>query len=176
MTAKKDKTGEANWLFYQFAFILCEVFLQEIVLQLCICRAIMGIISDLKQVSGEGVMDNQVSLRKYALVSATMSAFLTPFMSSSINLAIPAIGEEFQASAVLLGWVVSSYLLASAAFLVPMGRLADIIGRKKVFITGVFLFALFSFLSGLVHNIQTFIVLRVLQGAGSAMILALMLF
>jgi EmrB/QacA subfamily drug resistance transporter len=115
-------------------------------------------------------MDNQVSLRKYALVSATMSAFLTPFMSSSINLAIPAIGEEFQASAVLLGWVVSSYLLASAAFLVPMGRLADIIGRKKVFITGVFLFALFSFLSGLVHNIQTFIVFRVLQGAGSAMI------
>lgn len=115
-------------------------------------------------------MDSQAALKRYALVSATMAAFLTPFMGSSINLAIPAIGEEFQASAVMLGWVVSSYLLASAAFLVPMGRLADMIGRKKVFITGIFLFALFSFLSGLAHNIETFIFYRVLQGAGSAMI------
>ncbi|HHW06674.1 MAG TPA: MFS transporter [Clostridia bacterium] len=115
-------------------------------------------------------MDQQASLRKYALVSATMAAFLTPFMGSSINLAIPAIGEEFQTSAVLLSWVVSSYLLASAAFLVPMGRLADMIGRKKVFISGIFLFALFSFLSGLARNIQTFLLFRVLQGAGSAMI------
>ncbi|NLC77097.1 MAG: MFS transporter [Clostridia bacterium] len=115
-------------------------------------------------------MSNDVSLKKYALISATMAAFLTPFMGSSINLAIPAIGEEFQTSATLLGWVVSSYLLASAAFLVPMGRLADIIGRKKVFITGVFLFAVFSLLSGLAGNIRLFIFYRVLQGIGSAMI------
>lgn len=115
-------------------------------------------------------MSNDVSLKKYALISATMAAFLTPFMGSSINLAIPAIGEEFQTSATLLGWVVSSYLLASAAFLVPMGRLADIIGRKNVFITGVFLFAVFSLLSGLAGNIRLFIFYRVLQGIGSAMI------
>lgn len=115
-------------------------------------------------------MDNQASLRKYALVSATMAAFLTPFMSNSINLAIPAIGEEFQTSALLLSWVVSSYLLASAAFLVPMGRLADIVGRKKVFATGVFLFALFSLLCGLAGSIQAFLIYRVLQGIGSAMI------
>lgn len=115
-------------------------------------------------------MENQASLRKYALISATMAAFLTPFMGNSINLAIPAIGEDFQASALLLSWVVSSYLLASAAFLVPMGRLADIVGRKKLFATGVFLFALFSLLCGFAGSIQAFIVYRVLQGLGSAMI------
>lgn len=115
-------------------------------------------------------MDNQASLRKYALVSATMAAFLTPFMGNSINLAIPAIGEDFQASALLLGWVVSAYLLASAAFLVPMGRLADIIGRKKIFATGVFLVGFFSVLCGFAGSIQAFIVYRVLQGIGSAMI------
>lgn len=110
------------------------------------------------------------ALKKYALISATMAAFLAPFMGSSINLAIPAIGEEFRTGATLLGWVVSSYLLASAAFLVPMGRLADIIGRKKVFVTGIFLFSVFSLLCGLASNIKLFIVYRVLQGIGSSMI------
>lgn len=108
--------------------------------------------------------------KKYALISVTLAAFLTPFMGSSINLAIPSIGADFHTSAVMLGWVVTSYLLASAAFLVPMGRLADMIGRKKVFVTGIALFALFSFLCGLADSIGSLIFYRVLQGMGSSMI------
>lgn len=115
-------------------------------------------------------MNKKDSLKKYSLVSATTAAFLTPFMASSINLAIPSIGGEFQTSAVALGWVVTSYLLASAAFLVPTGRLADIIGRKKVFVTGIALFGIFSFLCGLAGSIEALILYRILQGIGSAMI------
>ncbi|MGI6554566.1 MAG: MFS transporter [Bacillota bacterium] len=58
-------------------------------------------------------------------------------MASSINLAIPSIGKQFGAGAFQLGWVVTGYLLTSAAFLLPFGKLADIIGRRRVFITGI---------------------------------------
>ncbi|MGI6553672.1 MAG: MFS transporter [Bacillota bacterium] len=90
-------------------------------------------------------MKEKDAVKRYALICATTAGFLTPFMGSAINLAIPSIGEDFQASAYLLGWVVTSYLLASAAFLVPAGRLADLIGRKKVFITGIAVFFCFFF-------------------------------
>ncbi|NLC38652.1 MAG: MFS transporter [Clostridia bacterium] len=115
-------------------------------------------------------MKEKDAVKRYALICATTAGFLTPFMGSAINLAIPSIGEDFQASAYLLGWVVTSYLLASAAFLVPAGRLADLIGRKKVFITGIAVFSVFSFLSGCATSIEIFIIYRILQGIGSSMI------
>ena len=107
---------------------------------------------------------------RYVLISVAMAAFLTPFMGSSINLAIPSIGANFHTDAVMLSWVVTSYLLASAAFLVPMGKLADMVGRKRVFVTGVALFAAFSYLCGMANSISNLIFFRVLQGVGSSMI------
>ncbi|HHX51691.1 MAG TPA: MFS transporter, partial [Clostridia bacterium] len=115
-------------------------------------------------------MKEKDSVKIYALICATMAAFLTPFMGSAINLAIPSIGEDFHTSAYFLGWVVTSYLLASAAFLVPAGRLADLIGRKKVFVTGIAVFSVFSFFCGYAGSIETFIIYRILQGIGSSMI------
>jgi MFS family permease len=50
-------------------------------------------------------------------------------MSSSVNVALPAIGREFSVSAVALGWVATSFFLAAAVGLVPIGRLADLRGR-----------------------------------------------
>ena len=73
---------------------------------------------------------------------AMSTSFATTFIGSSLNLSIPSIGMEFNVSASLLGWVVTSYILTVAAFSVPFGRLADGIGRKKIFVPGVFLFAL----------------------------------
>ena len=86
---------------------------------------------------------NDALQRKNTLIAATSAAFITPFMASSINLAIPTIGKQFGAGAFQLGWVVTGYLLTSAAFLLPFGNLADIIGRRRVFITGIMLFLLF---------------------------------
>jgi len=80
---------------------------------------------------------NDNALKRSALLIAVLAAFLTPFMVSSINIALPAIGREFHMSAVALSWIPTAYLLAAAVFLVPFGRIADIYGRKKIFFYGI---------------------------------------
>ncbi len=72
--------------------------------------------------------------------------------------------------AVTLGWVATAYLLASAVLLVPFGRIADIYGRKRVFISGMGIFTIASFLAGLANSGTMLILFRVLQGAGVAML------
>jgi len=99
-----------------------------------------------------------------------MTSFLTPFMGSSINIALPAIGSEFSMDAISLSWVVSAYLLASAVFLLPIGRVADIYGRKKILLLGIIIFTVFSFLLAVATSSALIIALRALQGLGSAMI------
>jgi len=61
--------------------------------------------------------------KKVTLLVTTAASFLTPFMGSSINIALPSISQEFSMSAVLMGWVAYSFLLAAAAVLVLSGRL-----------------------------------------------------
>jgi EmrB/QacA subfamily drug resistance transporter len=108
--------------------------------------------------------------KKTILLVATFAAFLTPFLGSAVNLALPAIGKDLNANAIELGWVISSFILASAIFLLPFGRLADIIGRKKVFSTGILLFTITTFLIIFSRSVTSLIVLRILQGIASAMI------
>lgn len=111
-----------------------------------------------------------VSQKNYALIVAVLTSFLTPFVGSSINIALPSIGYEFAASAILLGWVPTAYLLSLAVFLVPFGRIADIYGRKKIFTCGIIIFTIASFLATLSFSTEMLIIFRILQGAGSAMI------
>ncbi|EHQ35304.1 MFS transporter [Methanoplanus limicola] len=108
--------------------------------------------------------------RNIILLVASLGSFLTPFMGSSINIAIPEIGAEFLSDAVLLSWVPTAYLLASAIMIVPMGRLADIRGRTKIFLAGIVIYTLGSLLSTMVPSIEVLIMFRVLQGIGGAMI------
>lgn len=78
-------------------------------------------------------MDGTMTTRRVAVLVAPCSSFLTPFMGSSLNIALPSIGREFSISALVLGWISTAYLLASAMFLVPFGKLADLRGRKRIF-------------------------------------------
>jgi EmrB/QacA subfamily drug resistance transporter len=110
------------------------------------------------------------SIRIPALLVATLANFLTPFMSSAVNIALPAIGTEFAADAILLSWIPTSYLLAAAMFAVPFGRISDIYGMKKIFSYGIILFTIASLLSAVAHSALSLIVFRILQGIGSAMI------
>lgn len=110
------------------------------------------------------------SLRRAALIIAILSSFMTPFMGSSINLALPAIAREFKIDAVILTWIPTAYLLASAVCLVPFGRLADLYGRKKIFGFGIVSFALSSLLCAIASSAFQLILFRVFQGVGSAMI------
>ncbi|MBP1738830.1 MAG: putative transport protein [Deltaproteobacteria bacterium] len=112
------------------------------------------------------------SLRRAALIIAILSSFMTPFMGSSINLALPAIAKEFKIDAVILTWIPTAYLLASAVCLVPFGRLADLYGRKKIFGIGIIAFTLSSLLCAVAASVLQLILFRILQGIGSAMIFA----
>jgi EmrB/QacA subfamily drug resistance transporter len=109
-------------------------------------------------------------LKRNTLLIAMSASFLTPFVGSGINLAIPNIGQEYNASTLLLSWVVTGYLLSSAAFLLPFGRLADIIGRRRVFLNGLLIFFVSSLLSGLSWSIEALVFFRIIQGIGSSMI------
>lgn len=113
---------------------------------------------------------NDSAEKNSALFIATLASFLTPFMTSAVNIALPSIGKEFSLNAILLSWVPTSYILAAAIFLVPFGRLADIYGRKRIFTYGIFVFSISSFLCAVSSSATTLITFRVLQGFGSAMI------
>ncbi len=110
--------------------------------------------------------------QRAALIVATLSSFLGPFMGSSVNVALPSIGAEFGMGAVLLGWVNTAYLLAAAAFLIPFGRLGDIYGRKRIYMWGVLVFTGSSVLLAAASSGMMIILCRVLQGFGSSMIFA----
>ena len=108
--------------------------------------------------------------RRIVLIIATLAAFLTPFMSSAVNIALPSIAAEFALDAVSLSLVASSYLLATAMFLVPFGRYADIYGRKRIFTLGVIIFTVSALLAALATSGPMLIAFRFIEGIGSAMI------
>jgi len=111
-------------------------------------------------------------LKKTALIISVLNSFITPFMGSSINIALPAIERDFHVDAVLLSWIATSYLLAVAVFLVPSGRLADIYGRKRIFTAGVFLFLISSIACAVSFSTGMLIFFRIFQGIGNAMVFA----
>ncbi|MDR0546852.1 MAG: MFS transporter [Dysgonamonadaceae bacterium] len=104
-----------------------------------------------------------------ALIILCIASFLVPFMGSAINLSLPQIGDAFSLTAVSISWIATAYLIATAIFQVPFARLADLIGRKKVFIAGLLLFGLTTFSCGLAISGTMLIVLRALSGLGCAM-------
>jgi len=105
-----------------------------------------------------------------ALLAVTLAAFLVPFIGSSINIAIPAIANEFFMDVTLLSWIPAVSLLTSAMFTIPFGRIASIYGLKQIFTLGISVYTLFSFLSGVAPSGVLFILFKALQGIGSAMI------
>lgn len=106
------------------------------------------------------------------LRAAVLSAFLTTFMSSALNLSVPNLETEFGVGAALIGWVVTTYTLAVAAMSVPFGKVADIKGRRRVFLTGIAGFVAASLLCAASVNIWMLLALRSAQGLFAAMIFA----
>lgn len=108
--------------------------------------------------------------KRVVLLIAILAGFITPFDGSAVNVALPVIGAEFHMDAIALSWVSTAYLLASAIFLVPFGKIADIYGRKKIFLIGIAIFTTASFVMTLVTSSGMLIMVRVFQGIGSSMI------
>jgi len=113
----------------------------------------------------------EIQRHKMAVLLVTsIAAFVTPFMGASINIALPSIGQEFAADAITLSWIATSFILCAAVFLIPMGRIADIGGRTKIFIWGGVIFGAASIACALAWSAEILITARVLQGVGGAML------
>jgi EmrB/QacA subfamily drug resistance transporter len=106
------------------------------------------------------------------LLVTTVASFLIPFMASAVNIALPRIGEEFEMNVITLGWVNTAYTLASAALLIPFGRLADIRGRKQIFLIGIIIFLAGSILSAVSNSGVMLLISRAIQGVGGSAIFA----
>ena len=110
--------------------------------------------------------------KKVILLVACLASFLVPYTGSSITVAFPAIADQFGADAVTLGWITSAYIVSAALFIVPFGRLADILGRKKIFVLGILIFTLASLASAFAPASGVLIAARFIQGIGGAMLFA----
>jgi EmrB/QacA subfamily drug resistance transporter len=109
--------------------------------------------------------------KRIVLVIACLASFITPFLASSVNVALPTINNDFNVpDQALLGWIVTGFLLSAAIFVVPFGRIADIFGRKKIFVLGLSIVAVSSFLCSVSNGVEMLIASRVVEGLGSAMI------
>ncbi len=110
--------------------------------------------------------------RWQVLLVVTAGAFLANLDLFIVNIAFPAIQADFpQASLSGLSWVVSGYAIVFAALLVPAGRLADLLGRKRLFLAGLALFVLASVLCGLATGPWILIAARLLQAVGAALLI-----
>jgi EmrB/QacA subfamily drug resistance transporter len=107
---------------------------------------------------------------RWVLIICSFSAFVTPFMGSSVNVAVPVIGRSLSMNVLLFNWITLAYNLSSAVFLLPLGRLADLKGREIIFKFGLAVFAIFSLGCALAWSPYSLIGFRLLQGVGGAMI------
>lgn len=93
-------------------------------------------------------------------------------MMSAVGVALPVMGREFDASAMQLGLVETTYVLSASIFLLAMGRLGDIHGRRKIFQLGILVFSLTGGLISQAWTVEAVIGLRFLQGMGGSMVMA----
>ncbi|TMR94172.1 MFS transporter [Nonomuraea basaltis] len=102
----------------------------------------------------------------------SLGLILIGIAGSTLNVALPTVVRHFQASALESGWILLAFLLVNTASLVFFGRVADLLGRREVYLAGFALFTLASLLAGLSPDVWFLIAMRVVQAVGAAMILA----
>ncbi|MGV8829496.1 MAG: MFS transporter [Breznakibacter sp.] len=110
------------------------------------------------------------SENKNILLGVVMvTSFINPFMGAAINIALPHIAKELNMGTLGMSWVGMSFLLSSAVFLVPMGKIADIKGRKRIFLYGNIIVTLASAICALAQSPAILLTGRVVQGIGASM-------
>ncbi len=105
------------------------------------------------------------------LVLSSAATFMTTLDASIVNIGLPSIARTFHVEiSGATEWIIIGYLVVIAAVLLTFGRLADMIGRKPIFLTGLVVFILGSALSGLAPSLLLLILARLFQGIGGALI------
>ncbi|WP_157506481.1 MFS transporter [Ktedonobacter racemifer] len=124
--------------------------------------------------AGPSSASNPEGANKWAVLAIVgVGVFMATLDSSIVNISLPAIAQYFHVP--LNGaveWIIIAYLVATAAILLTAGRLADMLGRKIVWIIGLIVFTLGSTICGAAPNLTTLIIARAFQGLGGALIMA----
>src|ERR1700736_5113386 len=108
--------------------------------------------------------------KNLALLLLAMTQFVIVIDASIVNVALPSIGSHLHFSQANLSWVVNSYVLTFGGFLLLGGRLADLLGRRRMFMIGLVLFSVASLLGGLAQSEGWLIAARAVQGLGGAIV------
>jgi EmrB/QacA subfamily drug resistance transporter len=107
---------------------------------------------------------------RWLLLATVLGSSVALLDATVVNVALPAIGADLDASFAALQWTVNGYTLTLAAFILLGGSLGDRFGRRRVFLVGVAWFAAASVLCGLAANVEMLVAARVLQGVGGALL------
>jgi MFS family permease len=105
-----------------------------------------------------------------ALALLALAQFVVVLDASIVNVALPSIGRDLEFSQENLSWVVNAYTLTFGGFLLLGGRMADLLGRRRLFMAGIVLFGIASLLGGLSETEGQLIAARALQGLGAALL------
>src|SRR5918998_4988642 len=108
--------------------------------------------------------------RWYALALLAVAQFVVVLDASIVNVALPSIGEDLRFSQENLSWVVNAYVLVFGGFLLLGGRMADLLGRRRLFMAGIVLFGVASLLGGFAETEGQLIAARAIQGLGAALL------
>ncbi len=107
------------------------------------------------------------------MLAVAMGIFLGTIDGSIVNVALPTLRDDFHTDLATVQWVVVSYLLVLTSMMLGVGRLGDMIGKKKIYMTGMVVFTGGSLLCGLAPTVGALIAFRVIQGIGAVMVQAL---
>jgi EmrB/QacA subfamily drug resistance transporter len=106
------------------------------------------------------------------MATIAVGAFVSVLDQTGVSLALPELATHFSATIPVVQWVALGYILVTGALLIPMGRLSDLIGRKRVYVLGFVIFTLAALAAGLSPSLTAVISFRIIQGIGAAMIQA----
>lgn len=113
---------------------------------------------------------DKLDRKSIVLIITTFGNFITPLMLSSVNIALPTIGSEFNVDGVSLNWVPTAYVLATSVFMVPFGRLSDMYGKARVYLTGMSIHVFSNLLCATAQTFPMLIIGRMVQGICTSMV------
>src|SRR2546429_3644543 len=106
--------------------------------------------------------------RWFALYTLTLGSLMIVLDATIVNVALPSIRQDLNFSQTSLAWVVNAYLLTYGGFLLLGGRLGDLFGHRRLFLSGITLFTLASLACGLAQSQGVLVTARAVQGVGGA--------
>lgn len=122
--------------------------------------------------NSEASRQQQPPVNPWLVMSVTsLGVLLVMINLGALNVALPAIARHFHTGAAISNWILLSYMLINTVFILIFGQFADALGRRKLYLIGMAVFTVVSLLIGFTENIWVFLILRVLQAAGGALVI-----